>query len=89
MTDFNQANWATITDSYVLSIKKAHSPASKFNVIIKEAKSFVKATSRTGDTAAFDDTSAGQDLNERAFLCDDDSDPDCPAAGEENDEENE
>jgi hypothetical protein len=73
MTDFNQANWATITNGYLVSIKKALSPVSKFNVIINEAKDFVKATSRTGDTTAFDD-SVGPDMDERAFLCDDESD---------------
>ena len=44
MTDFNQANWATITNSYLTSIKKTLSAPSKFNVFIKAAKSFVKAT---------------------------------------------
>ena len=78
MTDFNQANWATITNGYFLSIKKTLSPTGKFDVIIKSAKSFLKATSsRTGDTTAFNNTSAEQDMDERAFLCDDDSDSNC------------
>ena len=50
--DFNQANWATITTGYLSSIKKTLSARSKSNSIIKAAKSFLKATSRTaGDTA--------------------------------------
>ena len=76
MTDFNQANWAMIANGYLSSIKKAftgHS-ASKFDDIINEAKSFLKATSRTGDSTAFNNTSAEQDVDERALLCDDDSD---------------
>jgi hypothetical protein len=73
-TDFNQANWATITTGYLSSIKKTLSSASKFNEIVNAAKSFMKITSRTGDTAF--DTSAKQDINERAFLCDD-LDSDC------------
>jgi len=71
MTDFNQANWATITNGYLSSIKKNLSPASKFDTIINAAKSFVKITSRTGDTTALNDTSAERDMDERAFLCDD------------------
>ena len=77
MTDFNQANWATITNGYLSSIKKTLSSASKFDPIINAAKSFVKATSRTGDTTAFNNTSAEQDMDERAFLCDDDDSTDC------------
>jgi hypothetical protein len=76
MTDFNQANWATITNGYLLSIKKSLSPASKFDVIINAAKNFMKITSRGGDTTVFDDTPAEQDMDERAFLCDD-PDTDC------------
>jgi lysozyme family protein len=76
-TDFNQANWATITNGYLSSIKKALSSPSKFNPIIDAAKRFVKATSRIGDTTAFDNT-AEEDKDVRAFLCDDeDSDLDC------------
>ena len=74
MMDFNQANWAMITNGYLSSIKMTLSAPSKFDIIIKAAKSFVKATTRTGDTTAFNDTSAEQD--ERAFLCDDESDLD-------------
>ena len=76
MTDFNQANWAMITNGYLLSIKKAFTgrSASKFDDIINEAKSFLKATCRTGDSTAFNNTSAEQDVDERALLCDDDSD---------------
>ena len=69
MTDFNQANWATITNGYLSSIKKTLSAPSKFDVIIKAAKSFMKATTRTRDTTAFNDTSTEQD--EQAFLCND------------------
>ena len=69
MMDFNQANLATITNGYLSSIKKTLSAPSKFDIIIKAAKSFVKATTRTRDTMAFNDTSAEQD--EWAFLCDD------------------
>lgn len=69
MTDFNQSNWATITSGYLSSIKKSLSSPTKFNVIIDEAKSFLKATSRTGDSTF--DTSAKGNMNERAFLCDD------------------
>jgi hypothetical protein len=74
MTDFNQANWAVITNGYLLSIKKAFSgsKASKFDVIINNAKSFLKATTRSGDSTV--KTSAEQAMDERAFLCDDDSD---------------
>ena len=76
MTDFNQTNWTMITNSYLSSIKKTLSSASKFDPIVDTAKSFVKATSRTGDsTMAFNDTQA-QDMDERAFLCDDDDDLD-------------
>ena len=74
--DFNQANWAAITNGYLFSIKKALSSASKFNIIINAAKSFVKATSRLGPGDTFNNTSAEQDMDERAFLCDDDSDSD-------------
>ena len=78
MTDFNQANLATITNGYLLSIKKAFTgrSASKFDFdnIINEAKSFLKATSRTRDSTAFNNTPAEQDVDERALLCDDDSD---------------
>ena len=76
MTDFNQANWATITNGYLSSIKKAFTgcSASKFDDIINEAKSFLKATSRTGDSTAFNNTSAEQDVDERALPCDDNSD---------------
>ena len=76
MTDFNQANWATITNGYPSSIKKAftgHS-ARKFDDIINKAKSFLKATSQTGDSTASNNTSAEQDVDERALLCDDNSD---------------
>jgi hypothetical protein len=69
-TDFNQANWAAITTSYLLSIKKTLSPASKFDSIIDAAKGFMKITSRTGDTTAVN-IPAEQDMDERAFLCDD------------------
>jgi hypothetical protein len=55
---------------YLSSIKKNLSPASKFDVIIKAAKSFMKITSR-GDTTTFNDTSTEGDMDERAFLCDD------------------
>ena len=44
MTDFNQANWATITNSYFSSIKKTLSSPAKYNVIIDEAKGFLRAT---------------------------------------------
>ena len=72
-TDFNQANWATITNGYLSSIKKAFTGrnASKFDDTINEAKSFLKATSRAGDS---NNTSAKQEMDERALLCDDDSD---------------
>ena len=75
--DFNQANWATITNGYLLSIGKTLSPAKKFDVIIKAAKSFVKMTSRAqaGETV-LNDKSAERDVDERAFLCDD-PDSDC------------
>ena len=73
MTDFNQVNWATITgtNGYLSSVKKTLSSASKINNIINAAKGFLKATSRTGDSTTL---SAEQD--ERAFLCDDESDSD-------------
>ena len=68
MTDFNQANWPSVTNSYLLSMKKALSSTSKFDLIISAAKTFVKVTFRTGDTTA----SAEQNtLDERAYLCDD------------------
>jgi len=72
-TDFNQANWGPIINGYLLSIKKALSSPSKLNPIIKAAKSFMKATSRIGDSTAFNITSAEQDMpvDERALLCDD------------------
>ena len=69
MTDFNQANWATITNSYFSSIKKTLSSPAKYNVIIDEAKSFLRATFQTGNTTV--NTSAKQNVNEQAFLCDD------------------
>ena len=71
MTDFNQVNWATITNGYLSSVKKTLSSASKINDIINAAKGFLKATSRTGDSTTL---SAEQD--ERAFLCDNESDSD-------------
>jgi hypothetical protein len=69
MTDFNQANWGAITIGYILSIKKTLSTANKFDPIINAAKSFLKITSRTGDTTAIDDTA--EPVDERALLCDD------------------
>ena len=45
MTDENKANWAAITNGYLSSIKKTHSPADKFDVIIKSVKGFLKVTS--------------------------------------------
>jgi hypothetical protein len=72
MTDFNQTNWAAITNGYLSSIKALS--VSKFDIIVDAAKTFVKATSRTGDTTAFNNTSAEQGMNERAFLRGDDSD---------------
>ena len=74
-TDFTQLNWALTAKNYFVSVKNAYaSNPMKFNLIIDDAKSFVKATSRTVDTT-FNNTLAGeQDLDERAFLCDDDSD---------------
>ena len=78
MTDFNQANWVSVTNGYLLSMKKALSSTSKFDLIISAAKTFVKATFRTGNTTA----SAKQNtLDERAYLCDD-SDSDGEAAEE-------
>lgn len=73
MTDFNQANWATITNGYLASIKKTLSPISKFDTIINAAKSFMKTTSRIGDTF---NASAKQEMDERAYLCDNESDLD-------------
>ena len=52
MTDFNQVNWASVTNGYLLSMKKALSSTSKFDLIISAAKTFMKATFRTGDTTA-------------------------------------
>jgi hypothetical protein len=78
MTDFNQVNWATITNGYLSSAKKTLSSTSKINVIINAAKGFLKATSRTGDATTL---SAEQD--ERAFLCDDESDLEDPQAATE------
>jgi hypothetical protein len=72
MTDFNQANWAMITNGYLLSIKKALSPPGKFDPIINAAKNFVKVTSRTGDS--LNKSGGDQEVDERAFLCDDASD---------------
>jgi hypothetical protein len=74
LTDFNQANWATVTSGYLSSIKKTLSSPAKFDAIINAAKSFIKATSRTGDTTNTNTSTGEQDLDERAFLCDDDSD---------------
>ena len=68
-TDFNQANWA-ITNGYLSSILLP----SKFDNNINEAKSFLKATSQTGDSASFNTTSVEQDMDEQALFCDDDSD---------------
>ena len=83
MTDFNQANWATITTGYLSSIKKK----SKSNSIIKAAKSFLKATSRTAGDTAFLSAEQETTMDERAFLCDDpksdgDSDPLAVADGD-------
>ena len=73
LTDFNQANWVTVTSGYFSSIKKTLSSPAKCDAIINAAKSFIKATSRTGDTGTLTST-VEQDLDERALLCDDDSD---------------
>jgi hypothetical protein len=43
MMDFKQMNWAAITNGYLSSIKALS--ASKFNIIVDAAWSFVKATS--------------------------------------------
>ena len=64
MMDFNQANWVSVTNGYLLSIKKALSSASKFNLIISP-KTFMKATSRTGNTTA---STKQNTLDEQAFL---------------------
>lgn len=87
MTDFNQANWATITTGYLSSIKKTLSAESKSNSIIKAAKSFLKATSRTAGDTAFPSVEQETTMDERAFLCDDpesdgDSDPLAVADGD-------
>ena len=44
MMDFNQVNWVSVTNGYLLSMKKALSSTSKFDLIISAAKTFVKAT---------------------------------------------
>lgn len=67
--DFNQANWATITNSYLRSMKKTLSPASKFDIIINTAKTFLKSTSRAGDTKTSPEDR--MPVVERALLCDD------------------
>ena len=41
MMDYNQANWATITNSYLSSIKKTLSPANKFDVIDMDEQAFL------------------------------------------------
>ena len=85
-TDFNQPNWGPITNGYLLSIKKALSSPSKLNPIIKAAKSFMKATSRFGDSTAFNSMVERDTMpvDERALLCDDSeselepqAEPDC------------
>ena len=78
MTDFNQVNWASVTNGYLLSMKKALSSTSKFDLIISAAKTFMKATFQTGDTTA---STKQNTLDERAYLCDD-SDSDGEAAEE-------
>lgn len=82
-TDFNQGNWAVKTTGYLGSIKKTFSTANlnRFNDIVNAAKTFVKTTSRSGlgDTSTFNLNKSEQDVDERAFLCDDESD-DCAGA---------
>ena len=74
-TDFNHTNWAMITSSYLSNIKTNLSSAGKFDRIINDSKSFMKmVTSQSGDTTF---NSAAQDTDERALLCDDDSDINC------------
>jgi hypothetical protein len=72
LTDFNQANWAAITNGYLSSIKKALTSESKYKPIIEAAKKLMKATSRTGES--YVTTGVEQEIDERAFLRDDDSD---------------
>ena len=68
MMDFNQANWASVTNGYLFSIKKALSSTSKFDLVISAAKTFMKVTFRTGNTTA----SAKQNtLDEQAYLSND------------------
>lgn len=70
-TDFNQANWGAITNGYLSSIKKNLANNGKFDRIITDAMGFAKVN-RRGDSAL---SSPEHDLSdERACLCDDDSD---------------
>ena len=68
-TDFNQANWGTATSGYIEAMKKL----SKFDDIIADARSFAKVNQR-GDTTTNSSAVLEQELDERAHLCDDESD---------------
>jgi hypothetical protein len=72
-TDFNQSNWGTVTSSYILSIKKALASDIKFGAIITDARSFAKVSQR-GDATATTTTGLEEEYDERAQLCDDESD---------------
>lgn len=70
-TDFNQANWGSATTGYIQSIKSL--TANKFDAIITEAMKASKLTQRNKAATMLSDN---EELDERAVLCDDDSDTD-------------
>lgn len=74
-TDFTHTNWGTKLNSYLSSVKQNLSSANAFDIIINEAKSYLK-----GGPGQLEDSvttvTNGQELDERALICDDNSDYD-------------
>ena len=76
-TDFNQANWGTITSGYILSIQKNLSNDIKFDGVIADVQKFAKANTQCGDSAtALPSSAPEQEFDEHTQLCDDESNDD-------------
>jgi hypothetical protein len=70
-TDFNQTNWGAVTSGYITSIGKSLASDSKFDALVANAKSFAKVNQRDRTTTS---PMIEQEFDERAELCDDESD---------------
>ena len=83
-TDFNQANWSSVTSEYLASITSNFcGKANKFESLVKEAATFIQGkNSRRGDSEGVTPSNLddGISLGGRALLVEDSGDDD-----EEND----